>query len=117
MHDESGAVIDEGDFAVPSSSIERKDDWFVNGLTGTGSCSVSVENLDIPAHRFLSLPGLIMGNSPGASLHEGWAHRCAPVPVLALALTGGAIGIARQALRDFPALVKGKTIAYTADDQ
>ena len=117
VRDESGAVIDEGDFAVPSASIERKDDWFVNGLTGTGSCSVSVENLDVPAHRYLSLPGLIMGNSPGASLHEGWAQRCAPVPVLALALTGGAIGIARQALRDFPALVKGKTIAYTADDQ
>jgi 3-hydroxy-9,10-secoandrosta-1,3,5(10)-triene-9,17-dione monooxygenase len=37
--------------------------------------------------------------------------------VLALALTGSAIGIARQALRDFPALVRGKTIAYTADDQ
>jgi 3-hydroxy-9,10-secoandrosta-1,3,5(10)-triene-9,17-dione monooxygenase len=117
VRDESGAVIDEGDFAVPSASIERKDDWFVNGLTGTGSSSVSVENLDVPAHRYLSLPGLIMGNSPGASLHEGWAQRCAPVPVLALALTGGAIGIARQALRDFPALVKGKTIAYTADDQ
>ena len=58
-----------------------------------------------------------MGESPGASLHDGWAHRCAPVPVLALALTGSAIGIATQALRDFPALVKGKTIAYTADDQ
>ena len=69
-------MIDEGDFAVPSASIERKDDWFVNGLTGTGSSSVSVENLDVPAHRYLSLPGLIMGNSPGASLHEGWAQRC-----------------------------------------
>ena len=117
VSDEKGDVVDQGDFAVPTSAIERKDDWFVNGLTGTGSCSVSVENLDIPAHRFLSLPALIMGESPGASLHDGWAHRCAPVPVLALALTGSAIGIATQALRDFPALVKGKTIAYTADDQ
>ncbi len=117
VHDESGAVVDEGDFAVPASIVERKDDWFVNGLTGTGSCSVTVENLEIPAHRFLSLPGLIMGSSPGMDLHEGWTHKCAPVPVLALALTGGAVGIAQQALRDFPALVKGKIIAYTADDQ
>ena len=117
MRDEKGDVVDQGDFAVPTSAIQRKDDWYVNGLTGTGSCSVTVENLDIPAHRFLSLPALIMGESPGAGLHDGWAHRCAPVPVLALALTGSAIGIATQALRDFPALVKGKTIAYTADDQ
>ena len=117
LHDESGAVVDEGDFAVPAAAVERKDDWYVNGLTGTGSCSVTVENLEIPAHRFLSLPGLIMGSSPGMDLHEGWTHKCAPVPVLALALTGGAVGIAHQALRDFPALVKGKIIAYTADDQ
>jgi len=117
VRDEGGNVVDEGDFAVPAADITRKDDWFVNGLTGTGSCSVAVDDLDIPAQRFLSLPALIMGNSPGANLHEGWTHRCAPVPVLALALTGAGIGIAKQALRDFPALVKGKTIAYTADDQ
>lgn len=117
VKDEAGNVIDEGDFLVPSADVERKDDWFVNGLTGSGSCSVVVDDKFVPAHRFLSLPGLIMGNSPGMDLHEGWAHKCAPVPVLSLALTGNAIGIARAALEAFPALVKGKTIAYTADDQ
>ena len=44
-------------------------------------------------------------------------QRCAPVPVLTIALTGGALGLARQALEDFPPLVIGKTIAYTADPQ
>jgi 3-hydroxy-9,10-secoandrosta-1,3,5(10)-triene-9,17-dione monooxygenase len=117
VRDERGDVVDEGDFLVPTSAVSRKDDWYVNGLTGTGSCSVEVRDLEIAAHRFLSMPALITGNSPGHHLHDGWAHRCAPVPVLALALTGSAIGIARQALRDFPALVKGKVIAYTADDQ
>ena len=117
VRDEQGSVIDQGDFAVPTSSVEREDDWFVNGLTGTGSCSVVVEALDVPAHRFVSMPAVVSGTSPGMGLHDGWTHRCAAVPVLALALTGAAIGIARQALRDFPALVKGKTIAYTSDDQ
>jgi 3-hydroxy-9,10-secoandrosta-1,3,5(10)-triene-9,17-dione monooxygenase len=117
VHDEHGAVVDEGDFLVPTAAVERKDDWYVNGLTGTGSCSVTVTDLAIPTHRFVSLPAVIMGASPGRDLHEGWAHLCAPVPVLCLALTGSAIGIARQALRDFPALITGKTIAYTADDQ
>lgn len=117
VKDESGEVVDEGDFLVPTSAVTRLDDWFVNGLTGTGSCSVKVENLHIPAHRFLSLPALVMGASPGLASYDEWNMRCAPVPVLALALTGSAIGIARAALADFPALVKGKTIAYTADDQ
>jgi len=51
------------------------------------------------------------------NLHDGWSAKCAPVPVLALALTGAAVGLARQALEDFPALIKGKTIAYTADSK
>ena len=117
VKNEAGDVIDEGDFLIPTEAVTQIDDWFVNGLTGTGSCSVKVEDLHVPAHRFLSLPSVIMGNSPGSQVCDEWNLRCAPVPVLALALTGAAIGIARAALRDFPSLVKGKTIAYTADDQ
>ncbi len=116
--DQNGEVVDQGDFLVPTSAVTRHDDWFVNGLAGTGSCSVSVENLDVCADHYLSLPGLVLtGAGPGSDMQNEWNQRCAPVPVLALALTGGAIGIARRALQDFPSLVRGKTIAYTAEDQ
>ncbi len=68
---------------------------------------------------FVSLPGVIARQSPGASLHNDndWVQNCAAVPVLAIALCAGALGIAEQAFDDFPALVKGKTIAYTDDRQ
>jgi 3-hydroxy-9,10-secoandrosta-1,3,5(10)-triene-9,17-dione monooxygenase len=118
VFDESGNEIDQGDFMVPTSDVTIKDDWYVSGLAGTGSCTMVVSGADVPAHRFLSLPGLIMGSSPGASLHgNDWVQRCAPVPVLTIALCGGAIGIAKQALEDFPSVIKGKVIAYTADPQ
>ena len=118
VFDEAGNEIDQGDFMVPTSEVTIKDDWFVSGLAGTGSCTMVVTGIDVPAHRYLSLPGLIMGNSPGANLHgDDWVQRCAPVPVLTIALCGGAIGIAKQALDDFPAAIKGKIIAYTADPQ
>ena len=118
VFDEDGNELDQGDFMVPVSSVTIKDDWYVSGLTGTGSCTIVITGVDVPAHRFLSLPGLIMGNSPGAHLHgDDWVQRCAPVPVLTIALCGGAIGIARQALDDFPSAIKGKVIAYTADPQ
>jgi 3-hydroxy-9,10-secoandrosta-1,3,5(10)-triene-9,17-dione monooxygenase len=118
VFDDHGNPIDQGDFIVPTSSVTLKDDWFVSGLAGTGSCTMVAEGIDVPAHRFLSMPGLIMGNSPGANLHgDDWVVRGAPVPVLTIALCGGAIGIARQALADFPSVIKGKTIAYTADPQ
>jgi 3-hydroxy-9,10-secoandrosta-1,3,5(10)-triene-9,17-dione monooxygenase len=110
-------VIDEGDFIVPTSAVTFYDDWYVTGLRGTGSCTVRLDGLEIPAHRYLSLPALIMGNSPGAHLHSDWVQRCAPVPVLTIALCGPALGLAQQALEDFPPLIAGKTIAYTADRQ
>ncbi len=112
--DDDGNVVDEGDFAIPTSDVTYLDDWFVVGLAGTGSCSVTFDGLTVPEHRYLSLPELIQGKSPGMSLHDSWVPRCAPVPVLALALTGGAIGLARQALDDFPALITGKPIPYAS---
>jgi 3-hydroxy-9,10-secoandrosta-1,3,5(10)-triene-9,17-dione monooxygenase len=116
--DDNGAVVDEGDFMVPTSAVTFKDDWYVTGLTGTGSCTVSLAGLDIPSHRYLSLPSVIMGTSPGGGLHGAdWVQGCAAVPVLTIALCGGAIGVAQQALEDYPALIKGKTIAYTAGAQ
>lgn len=113
----NGEIVDEGDFALQTSEAKIADDWRVVGLGATGSCTVTVEDLFVPEHRFLSLPALIQGSSPGMNLHDGWSAKCAPVPVLALALTGAAVGLARQALEDFPALIKGKTIAYTADSK
>ena len=112
---DDGEVVDEGDFLIPAAAVTFHDDWKVVGLSATGSCTVTVEQLPIPEHRFLSLPALIAGRSPGMALHDGWLERCAPVPVLTLALTGTALGLARQALDDFPPLIAGKTIAYTSD--
>jgi 3-hydroxy-9,10-secoandrosta-1,3,5(10)-triene-9,17-dione monooxygenase len=118
VFDAAGNEVDQGDFAVPTSAVTLKDDWYVSGLAGTGSCTMVVDGIDVPAHRFVSLPAVIMGNSPGGGLHgTDWVQRCAAVPVLTIALCGGAIGIAKQALEDFPAAIKGKVIAYTADPQ
>lgn len=115
--DETGNVIDEGDFGVRQSNITIRDDWHVSGLRGTGSCTMEVNDLFIPEHLFVSLPAIIMRQSPGAGLHQDWVQNCAGVPVLTIALCAGSLGIAEQALEDLPALIKGKTIAYTADAQ
>jgi 3-hydroxy-9,10-secoandrosta-1,3,5(10)-triene-9,17-dione monooxygenase len=110
-------VIDEGDFLIPCSDVTLLDDWNTVGLSGTGSCTSTVTELFVPAHRFVSLPAVVMRKAPGTAHQSGWNHHAACVPVLSLALCGPAIGIAQQALADFPALIKGKTVAYTRDDQ
>ena len=111
------SIVDEGDFLVARADATLLDDWHTVGMSGSGSCTSKVSDLFVPAHRFLSLPSVIMGTAPGTAHQAGWNQRCAPVPVLSLALCGPALGVAQQALADFPALIKGKTIAYTRDEQ
>jgi 3-hydroxy-9,10-secoandrosta-1,3,5(10)-triene-9,17-dione monooxygenase len=108
-----GEKIDEADLLVPTRDVTIKDDWNVVGLRGTGSCSVVAKDLFVPAHRYLSLPGIIGGKAPGLMLHDGWLYRSAPVPVLALALAPAALGAAETALEAFKERLPGRTVAYT----
>lgn len=112
--DEAGNHLDAGDFLLPTRDVQIKDDWHVAGLQGTGSCSVVAEGVKVPEHRYLSIPRLIEGDSPGMrDGYDGWLHRAEAVPVLSLALCGGAIGLARAAVAEYRAGVTDKVVAYT----
>ena len=45
--------------------------------------------------------------------YDGWLHKAEAVPVLAIALCGGAIGLGRAAVKEFKKNIEGKTVAYT----
>ncbi len=109
----AGEVVDDADLLVPVADITIKDDWHVTGLRGTGSCTMVAKDAFVPAHRYLSLRAAIGGDTPGAALHEGALYRSAAVPVLALALTPCALGIARTGLDAFKARLPGREVAYT----
>ena len=114
LFDRDGALVDVVDFLVPAGDVAIQDDWYVAGLAGTGSCSIKVDGLTVPAHRRLSIPGLIAGDTPGmAEGYDGWLHRAEAVPVLALCLCGGALGLARAALAEFRRAVRDKPVSYT----
>jgi hypothetical protein len=65
----------------------------------------------------LSLRRAIAGDYPGAHIHDGSLYRSAIVPVLALALTGPALGIAKAALDDFRDQLPGRVVAFTAQEK
>jgi 3-hydroxy-9,10-secoandrosta-1,3,5(10)-triene-9,17-dione monooxygenase len=111
--DASGATVDEADLLVPTRDVIIRDDWNVVGLRGTGSCSIVAKDLFVPRHRFLSLPGIIQGKAPGATPHDSSLYRAAAVPVLALAITPAALGMAEGALEAFKERLPGREIAYT----
>ena len=115
--DERGHPAGEGLMLLPTLDVEIKDDWYVNGLTGTGSNSVSTKDVFVPRHRFLSVPDAVQGNAPGAGLHESSLYSSAFVPALALFLCGPALGMARHALDVFCGKLPGRVVAYTFNEQ
>ncbi|HUZ75329.1 MAG TPA: acyl-CoA dehydrogenase family protein [Stellaceae bacterium] len=113
ISDDKGAIVDAADLLVPTRDITIRDDWNVVGLRGTGSCSIVAKDVIVPRHRYLSLPGIIAGKAPGAAAHEGRLYSGAAVPVLALAITPAALGMAEAALEAFRERLPGREIAYT----
>lgn len=111
--DAKGQIIDEADVLVPTRAVTIKDDWNVTGLRGTGSCTVVAKDVAVPKYRYLSLRGLIGGDTPGQNLHEGSLYKSAAVPVLTLALCPAGLGIARGALEAFKQRLPGREVAYT----
>jgi 3-hydroxy-9,10-secoandrosta-1,3,5(10)-triene-9,17-dione monooxygenase len=111
--DEGGTVVDAAELLVPARDIVIRDDWNVVGLRGTGSCSIVANDVFVPKHRYLSLPGIIAGEAPGAAAHDTSLYKGAAVPVLVLAITPAALGMAEAALAAFKERLPGREIAYT----
>lgn len=117
LFDAHGTKLDEGDFVVPTSEVEFRDDWHVVGLKASGSCSMTAQDVFVPEHRFVSLHALVAGTTPGRELHDGWLVKAAPVPILSLCIAGAAVGATRSAMVSFKELLPGKVVAYTSDIQ
>lgn len=91
---------------VPLSEIEIVDDWQVLGLQGTGSKSLLLHDVFVPAHRVVMVADLFSGNTPGAEVHPEWPVVRAPrgflvsysLPPVAIALGHKALGIVCQSL-------------------
>lgn len=114
VYDRDGAMIDEADLLVPTGEIEIKDDWYTAGLQGTGSCTLVAKDVRVSAHRALSLPPWLEGQSPSFAVDDAaWLTRAQAIPVLGLCISTAALGMARGALAEFRRIVPGKKIVYT----
>lgn len=57
-------------FLLPIGDCEIDDNWFVCGLSGTGSKNIIVRDAFVPAHRVLLFSETRSGNTPGARHHK-----------------------------------------------
>ncbi|WP_436764243.1 acyl-CoA dehydrogenase family protein [Streptosporangium sp. V21-05] len=89
-------------FLVPATDYTLQDDWHVAGLSGTGSKTLVLDDVFVPAHRLLPLSDAMAGTTPGAALNShnpGFG-----IPMLChipSCLAAVAVGAAAGALDDF----------------
>ena len=88
-------------FLLPISQVEIIDDWHVMGLSGTGSKSIVVKDVMVPAARAVSMHHLKRGTAPGAKVHAGNPLYRTPRHLLALfSLSSVIVGLAERAVAE-----------------
>src|SRR5712672_279467 len=90
-------------FLVPCGDYAIDDTWNTIGLAGTGSKTLVLDNVLVPAHRLLLFSDAAAGRSPGSRLY---ANRLFAIPIycqLSPCLASAAVGAAQGALEDFVA--------------
>ncbi len=116
LTDEQGEVFDQALVFVPKSDVSVEDTWFVAGMKGTGSNTIVAEEIFVPEHRVMSVPGLIVGNPPTPHTDEA-LYRSAFIPVAALILIGPQLGLAQAALDFVIEKAPKRGITYTMYEQ
>jgi resorcinol 4-hydroxylase (FADH2) len=96
-------------FLIPVEDCEIVDNWFVCGLSGTGSKDITVHDLFVPAHRVLLFADTRAGTSPGARHHANPIYRLPLLMLGASMLASTAIGAAKGALEAYLEMTTGRT--------
>ena len=93
---------------LKADQYEIIDDWYADGLKGTGSNSLKVANQFVP-DNFTMLSDDMTGMSPaGAALHDSYIYGVEFVPYLESSFVGPLIGAAKGALADYLDITKAR---------
>jgi 3-hydroxy-9,10-secoandrosta-1,3,5(10)-triene-9,17-dione monooxygenase len=111
--DSVGNIVDEGLAALPIEQLEILNDWDSIGLRGSGSSSVAVHNVFVPAERVATISTAIEGRYGSSHLRGEPLYRVAFIPLLAIILVFPALGTGRAALEIFLETLPNRGIQYT----
>ena len=84
--------------AIRPGNATIVDDWRVLGLRGTGSKTVLVDKLFVPAHLTMLQADVANQEQPGRYLHANPMYAAPMLGFLSIETTGAAVGIALQAV-------------------
>jgi len=95
-------------FLLPIGDAEIEDNWFVCGLSGTGSKNVIVHQAFVPQRRVLLFADTRSGRTPGAQYHKNPLYRLPLLVLGATMLASTAVGAAKGALEAYLAMTSGR---------
>ena len=85
---------------VPASDYTLEDDWYTNGLSGTGSKTIAIADAFVPQHRTLTFPQAISGKAPGSLVHANPLYQVSFMAAMPCGLASPAFGIVQGAIDD-----------------
>jgi len=88
-------------YALPVDEVVVEDTWHTDGMAGTGSHDVVIDDAFVPADRRVDVPAMIAAQGPGAALHDGPLYSTPMAPILSFAAAAPALGQARFAVREY----------------
>lgn len=83
---------------VARTDVEVIDDWWATGLQGTGSKSLRLDQMYVPAYRTLATQQCVGGPTPGSAVNPGPLYRMPLFSLFAHGIAGPAVGVALGAL-------------------
>jgi 3-hydroxy-9,10-secoandrosta-1,3,5(10)-triene-9,17-dione monooxygenase len=97
-------------FLVPKTDFTIIDNWFVMGMSGTGSKDFELKGeVFVPEHRALRNKDLTDGTGPGSSFNGGALYRLPRAATVPFSLAAPLIGIAERALQIFIEGMRGRS--------
>ena len=106
-------------FLVPRDAVaEVIDDWHVMGLRGTGSKTVVLEDVFVPAYRALNVWNYDADPPPGAVVNLGAMFQGVPrIMIFTTMLTAPALGIAQSAVEAYRERLETRSSALMSGKQ
>jgi 3-hydroxy-9,10-secoandrosta-1,3,5(10)-triene-9,17-dione monooxygenase len=109
-----GAPPEAAYFLIPKAQCEIIDTWHVAGLAATGSRDVRVDDVFVPAHRFVPVELLREGGGPGLDANPAPLFRLPLIAVNPYAVLAPMLGIAEGALEQTLEGVKTRRLVKVA---
>ncbi|MCB4769727.1 acyl-CoA dehydrogenase [Ancylobacter sp. Lp-2] len=111
--DEGGNQVDFAAALLPVEELTLLDDWDTFGLRGTGSVSVTAENVFVPDDRLASYSRVLADDFASSHLRDRPSFNLPVLPMLATKLAFPCLAVAREALGLFVDRAPFRPIALT----